>query len=526
MQSIVTPLQAVVTAPVRQIRIGLLASWLKRANMSTAYAIVGSSVVGGSDLVQGQSSVITSADLFDYMDESTYVMAFDYDRRLDEPKGGVSFAIGDITLDNITRRFTPDYNATIGTAIEPRRPIKASIGMKAGSYRSVQVIVGLTSDRPKENRTNRSVEVPMYDYITFIENSTLASSIYVEERVDLIIEDILITLGFGSSQYVLDVAKNTIAFAWFDKTKSAGRRIRDLCESEGGHFYQDENGILRFENRDHYTTYPHQIVQHNIDPNDIISDEDDSSTRIINRAIVIAKPRKVDAAASVIWTSSEIPLLLAAGETKTLWPAFYDSEAGNAVLPIYNISTPVENTDYEANSASDGSGSDKSSQVSIVVTNFVESAKLEITNNDVSPIYVTILQLRGKAARITQAIQKITEDADSINKYEAQEYVFQNDFIQDATTAQSLADDLVARYKNPTGRRKIRIPGIPHLQLKDLVSAMNPNPINLCLNPSFEGNTNHWSVVTTRTAVATLSQDRSIGVPDGQYTGMAELTTV
>lgn len=94
MQSIVTPLQAVLTSPTREIQISMLASWLKVADMSTVYAIVGTSLVDSTDLVQGQSTVITNADLFDYIDESSYVMRFEYDRRLDEPKGGVSFAIG------------------------------------------------------------------------------------------------------------------------------------------------------------------------------------------------------------------------------------------------------------------------------------------------------------------------------------------------------------------------------------------------------------------------------------------------
>lgn len=528
MQSVATPIQAVITAASRQLNMSLLASWMKVADLSTVFAQIGVSQIGGGDLVQGGSSVITNADLFDYIDETSHVMRFDYDRRLNEPLGGTSFAIGDILLDNVTRRFTPNYDATIGTALEPRRPIKASIGLResaAGAFRSVQVIVGLTADRPKESKTNRTVEVPVFDYITFIENSTLAAAIYENQRTDQIIEDILTTLGFGSSQYVLDVGLNTIPFAWFDKQKSAGRRIRQVCESEEAHFYQDENGILRFENRNHYTQYPHQLVQHNIDPGDILFDEQDDSTKIINRAIVTAKPRAVDAAASVIWESSEIPLEIAAGSTTTIWAAFYEAD-GQTPLPIYEVTTPAENTDYEANSAADGSGTDKSAQIGITITNFVESAKIEITNNDAGVVHVTTLQLRGKAARVTQAIQAISEDTDSINKYEAQEYPLNNDLIQSPAVARTIAANLKNKYKNPMARRKIKIPGIPHLQLKDLVQVMNPNPENLLTNPSFEAGITNWSIIKTGTAQGTLTQARDIGVPDGFYMGKITVTHV
>lgn len=528
MQSVATPIQAVITAATRQLNISLLASWLKVADLSTVFAQVGVSQIGGSDLVQGGSSVITNADLFDYIDETAHVMRFDYDRRLNEPLGGTSFAIGDILLDNITRRFTPNYDPTIGTALEPRRPIKASIGLRgspADSFRSVQVIVGLTGDRPKESRTNRTVEVPVFDYITFIENSTLAAAIYEDQRSDQIIEDILTNLGFGSSQYSLDVGLNTIPFAWFDKQKSAGKRIRQVCEAEEAHFYQDENGILRFENRNHYSQYPHQVVQHNIDSGDILSDEQDDSTKIINRAIVTAKPRTIDAATGLIWSSSELPLQVAASATVEIWAAFYE-EDGQTPLPIYEVTTPAENTDYEANAASDGSGADKSAQIDLTVTNFVESAKLEITNNDAGTVYLTTLQLRGKAARVTQAIQGISEDSDSINKYEAQEYTLNNDLIQSPTVARSIAANLKNKYKNPMSRRRIKIPGIPHLQLKDLVNVMNPNPENLMPNPSFEGGTTNWSIIETGTAQASLSQARDIGVPDGFYMGKVTVTHV
>lgn len=525
MQSIVTPLQAVITSPTRRIKIAVLASWLKQADLSTVYAQVGVSEVGGADLVQGQSAVITNADLFSYIDESAYVMRFDYDRRVDEPRGGASYAIGNIVLDNITRRFTQNSDDTIGTALESRRPIKASIGFIAESaVRSVQVIVGLTSDRPRENRGERTVEVDLFDYITFIENQTLAAAIYNDMRSDQIIEDILSDLGFGTSQYDLDTGINTIPFAWFDKGKSAGRRIREICEAEEAHFYQDENGILRFENRNHYTNFPHQTVQHNIHPGDIMSDETDDSTPIINRAIVIARPREVDSSPSVIWSSSELPIEIGAGQTVTIWPQFFDSEAGENVLPINEITTPVEDTDYDANSQSDGGGTDKSSQVGIVVTNFVESAKVEITNNDAATIYITLLQLRGKAARVTQAIQKISEDTDSINKYEAQEYVLRNDLIQDPDIAESIADNLKNRYKEPMARRVITIPGIPHLQLKDLIRVTDPAPDNLMPNPSFEGGTDNWSLTVGGSGAAALSQARDIAVPDGFYLGKVAVT--
>jgi len=521
MQSISTPMQAVATSDVRVPRINIKASWLKVSNPSTVFAMVGTSLVGGPDLVQGSETVITNADLFAYMDESVYGMRFDYDRMIEEPRGGTSHAIADILLDNITRRFSPEINATIGTAIEARRPFKASIGLEVnGVDRFVQIIIGLTAERPQLSRSSKTMEVQVYDYITFLDNATIQAAIYENMRIDEIIASILTGLGFGSSQYVLDTGLNTIPFAWFDKDKNAGKRIRELCESEGATFYQDENGILRLENRNHTAVFPYTTAQHTIDPGDILLDQDDVSTRMINRAIVVSKPRKVDTLATDIWSSSQI-IEIQPSATEVVWAAFYDDQSGNSSLPIKEITTPAANTDYTGNTASNGSGSDKTAQLAISVTNFVESAKIEITNNDAGVVYVTLLKLRGKAARVTQAIQAIAEDSTSINKYEAQEYKTENNMIQTNSLAQTLADSLVARYKNPLGRRIIRIPGLPHLQLRDLVNVINPNPYNLISNPSFEKGTDGWSTYSTGVDAPTItvSQARDVDVPDGVFVG-------
>lgn len=529
MQSIVTPLQTILTGYMRQIKVKVSASWLKVADPSTVYAIVGTSLIEGPDLIQGASQIITNADLFNYADESQFALRIEYDRRLEEPRGGTSHAIANVLLDNITGRFSANKNATIGTALEARRPFKMSLGFVADSTdRMVQVIVGLTSSRPKQSRSSRSVEIEVFDYITFIDNSTIAAAIYENMRSDEIIEDILTTLGFGSSQYMLDQGLNTIPFAWFDKDKSAGRRIREICEAEEAHFYQDENGIIRFENRNHYSTFPHQTVQRTIDPSDNLSDEEDDSTKIINRAIVIAKPRKVDAAAADIWSLSGNPSI-APGQTLTVWAAFYDDQGGQNKLPVKEITTPASGTDYAGNTLANGTGTDRTASLSLVVTNFVESAKIEITNNHGSDtVFLTLdvansigMKLRGKAARVTQAIQAVQEDAGSINKFEAQEYTLTNDLIQDRTIANTIATNLVNKYKDPMSRRKIRIMGIPHLQLKDLIYVINPNFENLVENPSFEVSLTHWSAVATGTRTGTLTRTREIAPPDGEY--MAKL---
>lgn len=91
--------------------------------------------------------------------------------------------------------------------------------------------------------------------------------------------------------------------------------------------------------------------------------------------------------------------------------------------------------------------------------------------------------------------------------------------------ANTIANNLVNKYKDPMRRRVIRIPGIPHLQLKDLIYVINPNAENLIPNPSFEVNTDNWSVVTTGSIAAPLTRARDVPIPDGFFAGKLSITT-
>ncbi len=132
-EAIWTPFDSITTATIRPVRARVYVSWTRQASV-TNYAVVGSSVVGGTDIVQGSGDLgINEADQFDYFDETDNVIRIEYERHLIEPLGGFSMAIADVVLDNTSLRFTPNYNATIGTALRPNRPLKLFIGFKSDS---------------------------------------------------------------------------------------------------------------------------------------------------------------------------------------------------------------------------------------------------------------------------------------------------------------------------------------------------------------------------------------------------------
>ncbi len=457
-----TPFDSHTTATTRNLRAKIWVAWTRVANVEN-YGTVGTSVVGGTDIIKGtgDETAINNADSFQYFDETDRCLRIEYERNLVEPLGGMQMGMVDVVLDNTDKRFTPDVNSTIGTAIKPNRPLKIFIGFHVQGQDKVIPLMECLTQQPREDKVNRTITIPAFDYMWFLNQLPLESSIYTNQRSDEIIAALLSDAGIGDSVYQLDEGLNTVGFAWFEKGQTAGERIRKICEAEEAVFYQDENGILRFENRDKYSIAPHNASVWTINPDDIIEWEVEQNTEIINRAIVGGKPRSVKAETEV-WRNGAEEIISGGGGTKTIWANFND--------PVTALTTPADTTDHTAFTETAGGGSNITTDVEYVVTTFTKSAKIVITNNNVADAYINFLRLRGTPATVDYTIKEIFEDSISVADYHEKQVEINNDFIDKDSFASNMAQDLVRRHKNPNTVLLLTIQGIPQLQLRDRVT--------------------------------------------------------
>lgn len=485
--SIATAERSVFTASNRYPRHRFKVAWNRDVDETITFATVGTSIVGGKDIVQGTQTKLTKPDFFNYVDETDRVLKIETERILEEPLGGIAYAQADVTLDNNNLRFTPNVNSTVGTALLPNRPIKVFLGLQVSDVdKAVPNVYGLTG-MPRENKANRTLEVHAFDYLHFINEFALETAMYQDQRSDQIIEDILVNkLSFSTDQFVLAEGLNVIPFAWFEKGTSAGEAIRRLCEAEEAVFYQDETGMLRFENRRKSREAPYNTPIWTINPEDVLLWEEEPSPIIINRCVVKANPREVQDAEE-IWRNGVVEEV-GPGDTITRWAQFED--------PITSVTTPVASTDYIANSLADGTGTNLTSNISLTVTAFAKDAKIDIENTGGTTAFVTFLKLRGTPATITSPIQEIYEDDDSISKYDRHELVIENDFINSESFAYYMARALVRKYSEPRKTLVLTLPAIPTLQLRDIVRVKDKDQQGLLddFNDNTT-NTNLWSDV-------------------------------
>jgi hypothetical protein len=435
---------------------------------------VDTSLVGGLDIVAGQESNPMPWNTYIYSSERDSVIGISYDREILEPLGGVAGTVLDLIMDNTDKRFTPGFDSTIGTALTSNRPCIVDVGFDAGgAERTVPVFSGVTFSDVEPDFMSRKALIRSADMITLLDQTTLAAAIYEDKRSDEIIQDILEDAGFGSTQFELDTGLNTIPFAWFPASMHALARVRKVCEAEEASFYQDERGKVRFETRLHVKNFPHKTTQITLYGRHMLEFSRVQSSTIINRCVVKSFPRDVDADNSTIWTSPE-EITVDGNGSREYWARFTD-ETTSVPLLANSLLAPVADTDYTAFTATGGGGSDITADQTVTVENFVESAKITITNGNASTAYFNLLQLRGKAARVVKSIQAVKEDANSQNKYGIQELVIRNDFIQDVDWAEAFANDMVQKDKDANTVIIAKIPGLPHLQLKDKVDIVDPD---------------------------------------------------
>lgn len=452
-------------------------AWKKDYRSDITFFTIGVSRIGGSDVIPGGAGVQSEWNKYIYNDESDYILGLGVDRGLNLPLGGMTKALAEAKLDNTSGRYTPRYmggNSELFTAILPRRPITISSGFKVGGVDyNLPQFVGVIDKMPELNVASRTVKLSAVDFIEYLQNRYVDnSSMFTNQRSDEVIETLLTQLGFATSQYELDAGINRIGFGLFETGAKFADIIDQIVKAEYGHFYQDEEGKLRFENRQHWTNYPYNNVQRVITTGQVLNAGVPKEDHIINVVEVKASPREVQAN-QIVWQASGYGgggiIELAANADTEAWANYND--------PMFSIDTPVANgtvgqtSYYVANSQQDGSGLDMTSSVGVKrIDNFAQASKITFTNTSSSVLYLVTLDIWGRPARKTGDIYYRNSYDSSITAFEERPITIENNYIQSASQAETIANMVLEDFSQPENLQELRIRALPELQLGDLIS--------------------------------------------------------
>ncbi len=448
---------------VRKIVQNLQVSWHRETTLGNRTFTIGVSLIGGNDIIGINPGAVGSPGIYKYFDESSYVMNMNWERGYNMPTGGLTKALGEAKLDNTNGRFLPRYmggNSELFTAIQQSRPVKISAGFNyAGIDNMLPQFAGIISDQPKVDVRSKAISIKMADYVHYFQNKYLdKTTIFTGQRTDQVLDTLFSRLGMATSQYDLDPGINIIPFGIFDVGTRFSDAIAKLVEAENGHLYQNEEGVFKFENRQHWDSAPYNAVQKIITTNMVINAEAPDDSHLINIVEVKSQVRTKQPKALIFNLSS--PYFLSANTTTDLYVNFDD--------PILEMDTP---SFFEVNTATDATGTNITSSVNVKnVDKFAQAARITFNNTNSTGGYVTSLTLYGRPAKLTSNIYYRSQDSSSITAYDEHPLSIDNNFIQNPSWAESYAQMILNDFSNIENLQKITVRAMPDLQLGDLIS--------------------------------------------------------
>lgn len=459
MQSVTTEFHQRANSNMRRLSNRLLASFPRQYDASVTFFTIGVSTIGGADIIKGVGDVVAEWDKYQYDEYSNRIKSIEV-TRTEELLDSTTLAQADVVLENHDNYFTPNRGSQIEDFVLPYRPIKLFGGF---SDEAAPQFVGLTEKMPTIDERNKLASFHCIDFLYSLFNRPLDEAVMYEDmRTDEILAALLVAVGISPTQYDFDAGFNVIDFAFFDKGTKFGDAVKELMEAEIGRFYMDENGVIRFKNRQNYTDTPQWFFNEG----NIIDIQTSKQDDIINVVEIKANVREVQALQKFWELQSAV--LVPANSSVTLWADFEDPVT-TADDPEYI--TAADTSLYATNTAEDGSGDAVVADFSLDSTFlFSKSFQMVFTNDNAFDAYITALEIFATPAKVVKEIYVREQDDDSIEKYDERVHTIENDFINNETEAISKAKIIVRDFKTYANEYIITVKGNPALQIGDPVS--------------------------------------------------------
>jgi hypothetical protein len=279
---------------------------------------------------------------------------------------------------------------------------------------SVKFLGSIVSIKPTPGSYGpRTVQVIATDWIDEAARATVSGlTTQLNKRSDEILTTLIGNVSRAPQAQSIATGKDTYAYALDtardDKPNPVLQEIARVVASELGYFYVKGDGTAVFEARfSRIATSDAATFDNTMAGLDVQTTRDNLLTRVQ----VVTHPRTVDGSTQVLYqlkSVTDIPI----GGSLTLLAGYTDPNNRAERVGGTSMVTPVATTDYLANSAADGSGTDLTALISIVTSFGGNGVRFDITNNATVVAYITKLQARGLGIYDYQ--NTVAEDKDTL----------------------------------------------------------------------------------------------------------------
>jgi hypothetical protein len=346
--------------------------------------------------------------------------------------------------------------------------------------------------------------------------------------------------GWGTGR-TLDDGQTILARFWVDDTETI-RALRHVEETEAGFLSESKDGKIVYEDRHHRLKSPHTSSQASFSDAGTLGysgvQQEDPLPQVFN--ILEARVQRFTIGTSqTLWTLADTgtasPLVGRNSGTLTLWARYPNPDSSTDAFGVDSWTDLVADTDYTANSRSDGGGTDLTDDVSIATTKLGNALKMIITNNSGSAdAYITLLQARGTPVTRDDPVSVSAEDTTSQAAYGERSWPNPAQFLPDIKEAEDWGLMHISIYKDPQPIVAISVPANKddtHLEqvlsrdISDRVTIVGTGEAGLGLNEDFFIEAESHQVDAQRTHRCTWECSRAAGFSDFWVLGTSPLGT-
>ncbi|MBP8275084.1 MAG: hypothetical protein KAY59_11670 [Acidobacteria bacterium] len=279
-------------------------------------------------------------------------------------------------------------------------------------------------------------------------------AVQTNKRADQLVTTLLSSTdpGYGGL-YTLsaDTGDSTFAYA-FDSIQDEAMTVRQelhriLMSEQGYCFMEPATASVRMQSRNGRSLLPATPVQLDDDMVSLVMPSviDDLPTRVSVTAYPVSPLGSVGSPV-VLYSLGTMERRIASGETFTLFGPYTDANNHLERVGGTSFSTVTATTDYTANTALDGSGTDLTANFTATADAKGNGVYWTVTNTGTTAGYLTKLQLRGVGLGRRASTVTATNAYDSTA---IRSLAFEMPYESNTAFAQARADYYAQEYANP-----------------------------------------------------------------------------
>ena len=365
-----------------------------------------------------------------------------YSRGKSDELGKAEVGQCSVVVKNAAGLYSPSNSSgALFNLLLPKRPIKIYYSSGGTDY---QLFNGFIEEIiPHPHLSEQDCIITAVDGLDFLSRHDMATALYKNDLTGTIHGYILTDANWSTTKRTLDAGQDTVPY-WYGYDVKARFAQEEIDDNEQGFSYIDGLGYFNFEDRHHRSTTTHQTSQATFSNTMADMFYSLNPRNVYNIVKVRVTPWELQAIQE-LWRLQDEPLI-PAGETFTYW-----GDASYSGTPVFvdSWTTPVITTDYQAWTGSGGTGTDKTSNITIVTTKFAKTIKLVVTNGASVPVYLYLLKARGTYYDDQTKVTLKAEDSTSQTSYQKRTFELDGKYMTNSDKARDYVTYAIGKYKDP-----------------------------------------------------------------------------